>query len=544
MWPSPTPGAPVDARHARVVTTLVHVPHERAPAAPPRGRFLLLGALTGLTPFAIDAYLPALPSLTRDLQTTSSATQLTLAALLVGLATGQLVAGSYSDRLGRRSPALAGLFGFVLASVGCALAPSVEVLIGVRFVQGFAGAAAVVVARAIVRDLYGGAAAARAYASLMLVMGAAPILAPVVGAQVLRLTSWRGVFVVLALLGLLLLAATARSLPETLPPERRTAGGLGVTLQIFGRLARDPGFVLPSLAGGAAFAAMFAYISGSPYVLQQVHGLSPQLYSLVFAGNAATLIVLSQVSGRLVARTGPLALLLTGAVVSVVGASLLVVSALADLGLAGVLPALVLVVGAVGLVSPNATALALADHGRTAGAAQRAAGPAAVRPRCGGCSAHRARRQPHRPADGADDRWRLGSGAALRARLAGRAPDLTAASREVSEGDSMLRAQPRTRSARCAGPATTQAATTWQRWSVRSSAVTVGSCSTSSPAVRTRLWRTRSGCSSTACPSSSSPGCRRWRRPPFSTGPATSCTAASCPSRGNGSSSTGSCSRS
>jgi DHA1 family bicyclomycin/chloramphenicol resistance-like MFS transporter len=243
------------------------------------------------------------------------------------------------------------------------------VLIGLRFLQGLAGAAAVVVARAVVRDLYDGVAAARAFASLMLVMGVAPVLAPIVGAQVLRVTSWRGVFVVLAAAGVLLLVAVWQALPETLPPERRSDGRLGQTLRVFAMLLRDRSFLVPTLAGGAGFAAMFAYISGSSYVLQEVHGLSPQQYSAVFGLNAATLILLSQVSGRIVGRTGPTRLLVTGACTSVVGAGVLVVAALADLSLPFVLGGLVLVVGSVGFIAPNATALALAAHGRTAGAA-------------------------------------------------------------------------------------------------------------------------------------------------------------------------------
>lgn len=334
-----------------------------------RQLLVLLGALTALTPLAVDMYLPALPSLTRDLSTTSSAAQLTLAALLVGLASGQLLAGPMSDRLGRRPPVLAGLTGFVVASIGCALAPSVAVLVGLRFLQGFAGAAAVVVARAVVRDLYVGVDLARAFASLMLVMGAAPVLAPVLGAQVLRLTSWRGVFVLLTGAAVLLFVAVLRWLPETLPPERRSDGGLGHTLRVFGGLLRDPGFLVPSLAGSAGFAAMFAYIAGSPYVLQELHGLSPQAYSAVFGLNAAMLILLSQVSSRVVGRTGPGALLVTGASASVAGAAVLVVTAVAELGLPVLLVGLVLVVGSVGLMAPNATALALAEHGRTAGAA-------------------------------------------------------------------------------------------------------------------------------------------------------------------------------
>ncbi|MEO6206248.1 MAG: Bcr/CflA family multidrug efflux MFS transporter [Mycobacteriales bacterium] len=334
-----------------------------------RGLLVLLGCLTGLTPLAVDMYLPALPSLTRDLQTTNSAAQLTLAALLLGLASGQLLAGPLSDRLGRRPPVLAGLGLFALASLGCAFAPSIGALIGLRFVQGFTGAAAVVVARAVVRDLYAGVGAARAFASLMLVMGAAPVLAPVIGAQVLRMTSWRGIFVVLSFAGLVLLVVCWRALPETLAEEHRHDGGMRSTLGVFAMLLRDRRFLLPTLAGGAGFAAMFAYIAGSPYVLQEIYGLSPQEYSLVFGSNAVLLIALSQVSGRVVHRTGPARLLLAGACLSTTGAVLLVLTAELDLGFPLVLLGLLLVVGAVGFTAPNATALALAHHGRRAGAA-------------------------------------------------------------------------------------------------------------------------------------------------------------------------------
>ena len=333
------------------------------------GLLVLLGALTGLTPFAVDAYLPAMPAITRDLGATRSATQLTLAALMLGLALGQLVAGPLSDRLGRRPPVLVGLVGFVGASLGCAAAPTVEVLVGLRFLQGLSGAAAVVVARAVVRDVHEGAAAARAFARLILVMGAAPVLAPVIGALVLRWTSWRGVFVLLAGLAVVLLVLTVQRLPETLPVERRHAGGLGATLATFAVLLRDRGFVLAAVAGGSAFAAMFAYIAGSPYVLQEVYGLSPGTYAVVFGANAAVLIALSQLSARLVGRTGPAPLLVSGAAMSAVGAVLLLVVAALALGLLGVLPALLLVVGAVGLVAPNAVALAMADHAQRAGAA-------------------------------------------------------------------------------------------------------------------------------------------------------------------------------
>lgn len=332
-----------------------------------RGLLVLLGSLTALTPLAIDAYLPALPSLTRDLGSTDSTAQLTLSALLVGLALGQLIAGPLSDRVGRRPPVLFGLSGFVLVSLACAVAPNVPVLIGLRLLQGLFGAAAVVVSRAVVRDLHEGAAAARAFATLILIMGVAPVAAPVLGAQTLRVTSWRGIFVLLAVAGLVLIAVTALRLPETL--AERSTGGIGATVSIFGRLLRDRSFLAPAVASGAAIAGLFAYIAGSPFLLQEVYGLTPQRFSLLFALNAATFVTLSQVGGRLVERTGASALVVTGGVLSVTGSTVVGLALLVGGGLPVLVPGLMLTVGSVGLIAPNATALALAEHARTAGAA-------------------------------------------------------------------------------------------------------------------------------------------------------------------------------
>lgn len=332
-----------------------------------RGLLVLLGSLTALTPLSIDAYLPALPSLTKDLASTDSAAQLTLSALLVGLALGQLVAGPLSDRVGRRPPVLVGLAGFILVSLACAVAPNVPVLIALRLLQGLFGAAAVVVSRAVVRDLHEGAAAARAFATLILIMGVAPVAAPVLGAQILRVTSWRGVFVLLAVAGTVLLALTARRLPETLPEP--STGGVRETFTTFGRLLRDRGFLAPAIASGAAIAGLFAYIAGSPFLLQEVYGLTPQRFSLLFALNAATFVTLSQVGGRLVERTGAAALVITGGVMSVTGSVVVGIALLVGGGLPVLVPGLMLTVGAVGLIAPNATALALAEHAKTAGAA-------------------------------------------------------------------------------------------------------------------------------------------------------------------------------
>jgi DHA1 family bicyclomycin/chloramphenicol resistance-like MFS transporter len=235
-------------------------------------------------------------------------------------------------------------------------------------VQGLAGAAGIVIARAIVRDMYSGSAAARYFSRLILIMGLAPILAPVLGGQVLRFSSWHGIFVVLAGISLLLLLGAAAGLPETLPVERRREGSLADTGRTFQRLARDSRFIGYALSGGLAFGAMFAYIAGSPFVLQGIYHVSPQTFSLIFGANALGFVVTSQVNGSLVSRVPPERLLLGGLITGATGGlSLLAVVAIGGLGLVAVVPPLFVLVSSIGFVVPNAIALALSRHPEAAG---------------------------------------------------------------------------------------------------------------------------------------------------------------------------------
>jgi DHA1 family bicyclomycin/chloramphenicol resistance-like MFS transporter len=342
----------------------------RLPSAPRASLVVILGALSAFGPISTDLYLPALPGLARDFDAAPWEVQLTLTTSLAGLALGQLLVGPLSDVLGRRRPLLVGLAAYALASLLCALAPTIPALAVFRFLQGCAGAAGIVIARAVVRDLHSGAAAARLYSLLLLVLGAAPILAPIAGGQLLRVASWRGVFVVLTVTGVVLYAATAALLAETLPRERRRRGGLRDTGRTFRRLARDRVFTGYALAIGGAFGAMFAYISGSPFVLQDVHGVSPQLFGILFAVNAVGLVAAGQANARLVGTFSPRRLFGVGlASMAAGGAALLAVVSVGGLGLAGVLPPLFVVASSFGLVVPNATALALADHPDVAGSA-------------------------------------------------------------------------------------------------------------------------------------------------------------------------------
>jgi DHA1 family bicyclomycin/chloramphenicol resistance-like MFS transporter len=330
---------------------------------------VLLGSLSAFGPLSVDMYLPAFPRLSHDFGVGASAVQLTLTACLAGLACGQLVAGPLSDRLGRRVPLLGGLAVYTTASLLCAAAPSVPALVAFRFLQGVGGGAAIVISRAVARDLHGGVALARFFSLLMLVTGLAPILGPVIGAQLLKLTSWRGLFVVLAGVGAAVAVAVTVGLGETLPPELRRAGGFADVRATVDELVHDRAFVGYLSVLGLAFGALFAYIAGSSFLVQTVHHGSAQLYSAIFALNGLGIVAAGQLNRVLLARASALRLLNAGVVVSACGGFALLAVAIAGTGLAGIVPALFVLVASFGVILPNATALALAAHARVAGSA-------------------------------------------------------------------------------------------------------------------------------------------------------------------------------
>ena len=302
---------------------------------PTRRQLLILGALSAFGPLSLDMYLPGLPSLTRGLHASASAGQLTITGCMLGLGLGQLVAGPLSDTHGRRRPLIAGLLAYVVASAACAAAPSISVLVVVRLLQGMAGGVGIVIARAIVRDLSDGTTAARMFSVLMAVTGVAPVCAPLIGGQVLAFTSWRGVFVILAAIGVPLLLAAVLGLPETLAPAQRHGGGLRAVLRTFRGLLGDRSFGPHAASFSLSFAAMFAYIAGSSFVLENIYGISPQLFSVVFAVNSAGLIAVSQLSGRTVGRLGSDVLLRRGLVAVAVASLATVLVTVAHGGLAG-----------------------------------------------------------------------------------------------------------------------------------------------------------------------------------------------------------------
>lgn len=341
----------------------------REPGRPTRGQIVLLAALSAFGPLSLDMYLPGLPAMTRDLHTTASAAQLTITACMVGLGVGQVIAGPLSDARGRRRPLLAGIVGYTVSSLACAVSPTIGVLVVMRLVQGMAGSVGIVIARAIVRDLSGGTVAARLFGVLMGITGVVPVAAPLIGGQVLLVTSWRGVFVVLGAIGVPLVVATMIMLPETLPAHQRHQGGLRTILGRFGSLLRDRRYLPYALSFSLSFAAMFGYIAGSSYVLENVFGISPQLFSVVFAINSGGLIALSLAGSRAVGRRGSAWLLrrgLVGTAVASIGALAVTVTG------GGLWPLLVcffVLLCANGLVLPNGTALAMASQTGSLGAA-------------------------------------------------------------------------------------------------------------------------------------------------------------------------------
>ncbi|MEU3454756.1 multidrug effflux MFS transporter [Micromonospora sp. NPDC006766] len=331
---------------------------------------LVLGSLIAIGPLTIDMYLPALPTITTDLHTTSAAVQLTLTGTLAGLAVGQLLIGPLSDAVGRRVPLLAGLGLHIVASVLCAIAPNIGTVGALRVLQGLGVAASAVVSTAVVRDLFSGAAFAKLFSRLMLVMGVAPILAPTLGSGLLRWSNWRGVFLALAVFGVLLIAVAARGLPETLPPERRRRGGAAATVRDYRALLRDRTFVGLVLVTGLAMAALFAYVAGSSFVFQQQYGLDEQQFGLAFGAGAVGLITATQLNVRLLRRHSPQRILVTAlAVGTAAGLVLVTVAATGFGGLAAILAALWVVLATAGLAMPNAPALALSRHGEAAGTA-------------------------------------------------------------------------------------------------------------------------------------------------------------------------------
>jgi DHA1 family bicyclomycin/chloramphenicol resistance-like MFS transporter len=331
---------------------------------------VILGALTAMGPLAIDMYLPALPTIAREMQTSAASVQVSLAAYFVGIAIGQAFYGPISDRWGRKPALYFGLGLFVLASVGCAVADSPRTLIAFRFLQALGGCAPLVVPRAVVRDYFDQRGSVRMLSVLILVMGLAPILAPLVGGQLLVNFGWRSVFWLLAAYGSVWLTVVAVLLPESLPTGRRQRQRLGAILGVYGRLLRDRVYLGWVMTGGLIFAGLLSYISGSPFVFIELFGVAPEEYGLYFGTNAVGIVTASQVNRWLANRYNPERVVAVVLPIAAAAGLVLLIDAYTGFGgFAGILVPLWVFIACHGFTMPNTTALAMAPHGTVAGSA-------------------------------------------------------------------------------------------------------------------------------------------------------------------------------
>lgn len=338
---------------------------------PSRVRLIfILGGLTAFGPFTTDMYLPSFTALARDFNASEIAVQGTLSAFLIGLALGQLVIGPLADRYGRRTPLLIGLVLYIIAAAACALAPNIESLWVMRFAQSIGTCAAIVIARAIVRDLYSGAEGAHFLSMLMLVLGFAPVVGPPLGAFILEQVGWRGIFWFHTLLGTCALVAAALALPETLPPSKRRHGGIATVLRGYVTLLKDRRYMAPTLAADCVFAGLFAFLAAGPFVLVEVYGLTPQQFAFQFSTNALGFVIGTQINAQLVRRYGP-ARMLTGALIAYFFAAVIMfVNVLTGFGgFFGLAVPLVVLFATVGAAPTNALALAQEHYPHMAGSA-------------------------------------------------------------------------------------------------------------------------------------------------------------------------------
>ncbi|WP_397443357.1 multidrug effflux MFS transporter [Pseudomonas chlororaphis] len=330
---------------------------------------LILGALSAFGPLAIDFYLPAFPAMALAFGTDEKHVQLTLAAYFLGLSIGQLAYGPVADRFGRRIPLLAGVGLFTLASLACAYAPNLEWLIGARFVQALGGCAGMVISRAVVSDKCDAVGSAKVFSQLMLVMGLAPILAPMLGGLLVNLYGWQSIFIMLTLFSALAGLAVALGLPESLPahvPRQPLSGAL----RQYGRLLADRVFLGHALTGGIAIAGMFAYIAGSPFVFIKLYGVPAEHFGWFFGINAGGFILVAQINARLLAKRGPAFLLARTVWIYLLGGlALLVVSSLHPAQLWPLLLPLFICIASLGCILPNASACAMNGQGARAGSA-------------------------------------------------------------------------------------------------------------------------------------------------------------------------------
>ncbi|HEX2527400.1 MAG TPA: Bcr/CflA family multidrug efflux MFS transporter [Geminicoccus sp.] len=331
---------------------------------------IVLGALTAFAPLAIDMYLPAFPTLAQVFVTDTGHVQTTLAAFFLAFALGQAFWGPLADRYGRRRPLMVGLVLFMAASIACTMAPSITALAMLRFVQGLAACASVVIARAVVRDVFPASEAIPIFAALMLVTGLAPILAPLLGGQLLVTVGWESVFWFLAIFAGGCLLAVILRLPESLAPSMHRSLAPGAVLATYVGLIRDRRFLMPSLAGGCAIAGMFAYIAGAPFVLIEMYGIPERHFGWVFGANAMGFVIVAQINARIARKVDPARMIRTAGLVQILACLVLLTVAWSGThSLVLTLAPLFVCIASLGLLMPNTSAIAMASFPDRAGAA-------------------------------------------------------------------------------------------------------------------------------------------------------------------------------
>lgn len=328
----------------------------------------LLGSLSLLGPFTIDTYLPAFPTIVEQFHTNASLVQVSLTTCLLGLAFGQLIIGPMSDVQGRRKPLLTFLGLYLLSSLICAIAPNIYMLIGARFIQGFAAAGGLVISRAVVRDLYSGRELTKFFATLMLIGNLGPIVAPIIGGAILSFASWKVVFLVLTCVGIILTLVVAFKLEETLPVEKRVPSNIKIVVSNFGSLLKDREFAGYAFTQGFTTAGIFAYVSGISFVYQNIYGVSPQVFSLLFGVNGVGLIIGTQIVGRL-SRFSEKTFLKSGLALSMSASILLVIAILVHAPLVAVAIPIFLFVTSISIIGTSSFSLAMETKGHMAGSA-------------------------------------------------------------------------------------------------------------------------------------------------------------------------------
>lgn len=330
---------------------------------------LLLGSLAALGPLTIDMYLPSFPTITNEFNTNASFIQFSLTSCLLGLGLGQLIIGPMSDVQGRRKPLIVFLGLYFVASLACAFAPTLTIFISARFIQGFAAAGGIVISRAVVRDVYVGRELTKFFALLMLINNLAPILAPVVGSSILLFTTWRGVFITLSLVGIILVSTITFRFEETLPTEKRMPSNLKQTIGNFSELIKDRKFIGYALTQSFITSGIFAYVSGTPFVYQTIYGVSPQVFSILFGANGIGIMIGTIFIGKFADLIPETRFLKIGLLMSITASFSLFIVVLFHGPLFAVVISIFVFISSIGIISTSSFSLAIQDQGHIAGSA-------------------------------------------------------------------------------------------------------------------------------------------------------------------------------